>query len=374
MKTFFSPFVFGTLSLLTTAVSAATFSLYGAVDTGLSYMHVRNGDDSLQMSTGNYAGPRFGFKGSEELTPGVTVNFILENGYNSDTGALDAAGKMFNRESILYLKTPYGTFGVGRTGPFTSGTGSLSRYWDLEPFETGYSDAGIQGTQVNVWSRHSNTLYYVSPKVAGWEAGIQYSLSGDQDAETDGMADDDHFANAYVRWDGPTLIVAAGVELYTVGQTREAVSNQPNKDRWSVKLAGAWTPQAGATTLFAGYNFFNNQNKFSDTTWLDDTNLTFDDSGKGIEAHAFYLGIRHKVGQVAWLGLLQFMTGENKGALAKDEDEFKRFVAGLGAHYYFSKRTMGYAVASYAKGTGLLDQEGSLTNRCQAHLGVTHWF
>ena len=96
MKTFFSPFVFGTLSLLTTAVSAATFSLYGAVDTGLSYMHVRNGDDSLQMSTGNYAGPRFGFKGSEELTPGVTVNFILENGYNSDTGALDAAGKMFN--------------------------------------------------------------------------------------------------------------------------------------------------------------------------------------------------------------------------------------------------------------------------------------
>lgn len=53
---------------------------------------------------------------------------------------------------------------------------------------------------------------------------------------------------------------------------------------------------------------------------------------------------------------------------------YKRYVASLGCHYFFSKRTMGYAVASYAKGTGLLDADDMATNRVITTVGVTHWF
>lgn len=47
----------------------------------------------------------------------------------------------------------------------------------MEPFETGYIDAGIQASQVNVWRLNSNALYYVSPVVAGFKAGLQYSFT-----------------------------------------------------------------------------------------------------------------------------------------------------------------------------------------------------
>ena len=68
------------------------------------------------------------------------------------------------------------------------------------------------------------------------------------------------------------------------------------------------------------------------------------------------------------------LTGKNKGAVEGAEDSYKRYVASLGCHYFFSKRTMGYAVASYAKGTGLLDADDMATNRVITTVGVTHWF
>ena len=88
--------------------------------------------------------------------------------------------------------------------------------------------------QVNSWSLYSNTLYYVSPKFSGFEAGAMYSLAGDHN-ETTGMAKDDHFGNAFLRWDGKNVRAITGLELYHVGH--EYNGTTPNKDRWSFKLA-----------------------------------------------------------------------------------------------------------------------------------------
>lgn len=365
-------FAAGALGAASAAFAAPTVTLYGVIDTGLTYERVHGGDQSLSMSTGNYAGSRFGLKGSEDLGSGYKVSFNLEAGYASDTGAAGQSGSLFNRETYVAVTGPFGTAGAGRIGPFTSGTGSYSRYWDLEPFETGYADAGIQATQVNVWSRHSNTIYYVSPKFSGFEAGAQYAFAGDADRETTGMAADDHFGNVYVRWDGETVKTAAGVEVYSVGHNQQGTS--PDKTRWSVKWAGAWNPEKGPVTLYAGVNWMKNQAKFSDVTWDDDAKLAFDGSGRGLDATAYFLGAKYQAGPAAFLASVQYLDGENKGAKAGAERDYKRWVAGLGVHYFFSKRTMAYGVASYAKGSGLLGDDGTATNRTVVQAGMTHWF
>lgn len=375
MKKFHIAAVAATIALAAGSAVAAepSVTLYGVVDTGLQYTHVENSSkDVFEMNSGNYAGSRWGLKGSEKIAGNTSVGFILESGFASDTGTSGQGGKLFGREAQIYVSGNYGRFGAGRVGAFTSGSSSLSRYWDFEPFETGYTDAGIQATQVNVWSLHSNTLYYVSPKFSGFEFGAQYALAGDADKETTGLANDDHFANAYVRWDGKNAKAIAGLEYYRVGHANQ--STLPNKDRWSAKLAGAWTPNGGPATLFAGYNYYRNQAKFADSTWDDDGLVQYDESGKGLEGHAFYLGGRYNIGAASLLAQFQFLTGKNKGARTGDDDEYKRYVASLGCHYFFSKRTMGYAVASYAKGTGLLDQDEGGSNRVVTTVGVTHWF
>ena len=346
-------------------------TVYGVVDTGLQYTHVFNqSTNTAEMNTGNYAGSRWGLKGSEKIGAS-TVGFILESGFNSDDGTEGQDGRLFGRESQIYVSGDYGTVGLGRVGAFTSGVSSLSRFWDFDPFETGYTDAGTQGTQVNSWSLYSNTLYYVSPKFSGFEAGAMYSLAGDHN-ETTGMAKDDHFGNAFLRWDGKNVRAITGLELYHVGH--EYNGTTPNKDRWSFKLAGAWTPNGGPVTLYAGYSFYKNQAKFADSTWDDDSKVVFDKSGKGLEAHAVYLGGKYELGNAALMGMFQFLTGKNKGAEAGAEDSYKRYVASVGCHYYFSKRTMGYAVASYAKGSGILNNDNMATNRVITTVGLTHWF
>ncbi|MCG5030139.1 porin [Mesosutterella sp. OilRF-GAM-744-9] len=355
------------------AAAAPSITMYGVVDTGLQYTHVSNrGVDTLEMNSGNYAGSRWGVKGEEKIGPS-TVGFILESGLASDTGEQGKSGSLFNRESQVYVTGSWGTIGAGRVGAFTSGSSSLSRYWDFEPFETGYYDAGLQGTQVNVWRLNSNTLYYVSPKMNGFEFGGQYSFTGyTSDKETNGMARDSHFGNIYARWDGKNARVIAGVEADFIGHDYR--DTDPNKTRWSAKLAGAWSPNAGPVTLFAGYNYYKNQDRFTDSTWDDDYKVVYDGSGRGLEGHAFFVGGRYSVGAANFLAQFQFLTGKNKGAVKGDEDDYKRYVGSLGVHYYFSKRTMGYGVVSYAKGTGLLDTDTTETNRVVTTVGVTHWF
>lgn len=359
-----------------TCATAADVKVYGAIDTGLTYKHVaESGGDSLEMTSGNYAGPRFGLKGSEDLGDGLSVGFILENGFSSDSGALGKNGSIFNRESQIYLKTRFGTFGAGRVGAFSSGSSSLSWYWDMEPFETGYIDAGIQASQVNVWRLNSNTLYYVSPVVAGFKAGLQYSFTGEADKEAAEFSDNSNFLNAALRWDGANARALLGFEAERFGA---AAANEVRRDdAFNVKLAGAWQPAGGPATIYAGASWFKNYGKFSDSTWDDDGAIEFNaaESGKRLEGASLFLGAKYVIGRADLLAMVQYLDGENKAPVAGQDPDFKRVIGSVGCHYHLSGRTMLYAIGSYADGSGTFDDLGTpMTNRAMAHLGMTHFF
>lgn len=92
-------------------------NVYGAIDTGLTYKHIaESGGDSLEMTSGNYAGRALASR-APKTGDGLSVGFILENGFSSDSGALGKDGSIFNRESQIYLKTRFGTFGAAASAP-----------------------------------------------------------------------------------------------------------------------------------------------------------------------------------------------------------------------------------------------------------------
>lgn len=105
--------------------SAMDFTLYGIVDTGLGYTNVdtlRNPTvNKFEMINGYNSGSRFGFKGTEDLGNGYAVSFVLENGFQSDSGKLGQNDRMFGREAQLKFHSPYGTLSFGRAGTLISG-------------------------------------------------------------------------------------------------------------------------------------------------------------------------------------------------------------------------------------------------------------
>ena len=125
-----------TLSAMAGSALAADVTVYGLVDYGFKFTNVDqlNGGDSestFEMKSGMNSGSRFGLKSSEDLGNGLKVGFVLENGFNADDGTLDNGGRLFGRESQLFVQGSFGTFSFGRMGQILSALGSyglLSNY------------------------------------------------------------------------------------------------------------------------------------------------------------------------------------------------------------------------------------------------------
>lgn len=160
---------------------AAEVTMYGVVDTGLLYQHGEASAsidgigsasaevDSFSMEPGTNSASRFGICGTEDLGNGMTVGFKLENGFESDTGALKTDSKLFDRESSLFIKGGFGTVYAGRVGFYGSMASALA---------TGWSDniAGHNAVMANYSSRYDNTIAYVSPEFAGVTIYAQYAM------------------------------------------------------------------------------------------------------------------------------------------------------------------------------------------------------
>jgi len=122
------------LTLAAVAMSAATYAsaqnssviLYGVIDTGIEYIsHAgAGGSGSLfRMTAGNVAGSRWGIRGTEDLGGGNSAQFVLENGFFSDTGASGQGGRLFGRQNYVGLEGDWGALTLGRQnnalfGPF----------------------------------------------------------------------------------------------------------------------------------------------------------------------------------------------------------------------------------------------------------------
>ena len=171
------------------AALAANVDVYGRIDTGLSYVHQKIGDqagtDTLSMDSGMSSGNRWGLKGSEDLGNGYQVGFVLESGFDADTGAMSKDG-LFNREATLRVSGPFGSIYAGRMGRIGSDAGSVGFYaGSVSPFGSGWGKmAGHFAVTANYDSRYNNALAYVSPKVGPVTVYAQYTMGNATENES----------------------------------------------------------------------------------------------------------------------------------------------------------------------------------------------
>lgn len=145
-------------------------SIYGVVDAGLVHESGGATGSVNNLSGGIASGSRLGFKGKEDLGGGLSANFVIENGFNPDTGIAGQSGLLFGRQAYVGLSGNVGAVTLGR---------QYSPYYKVlrdvaDPFAAGL--AGRAGNLLATNTRIDNMIEYVAPKLGGFSADAGYGF------------------------------------------------------------------------------------------------------------------------------------------------------------------------------------------------------
>lgn len=353
---------------------AADVQLYGIVDTGVRYMHrdfdVGNGygngsydaTDSFSMESGMASGSRWGLKGTEELGNGLTVGFVLEDGFTSDNGA--EKGVMFDRESSLFLQGGFGKFAMGRIGSINGGVSSWAKHGVMSAFGTSWQ--GYSANADNIFGnagQWDNMIAYETPDFAGFKVFAQYGM-GSNDNENESSSDR-YYAIGASYANGP-LNLFLSVDSTNYKSWDGKTATDPD-DAWTVRFGGNYDFEV--VKIFAGFSYFDNaklsnysgilsdrikyQLKQDPVLGKDDATVTA--NMNKMQMQGWSLGVSASVpvagGQVlAGVGYLDAEASDSVAGLyagAWKDAEMSRWIVSVGYDYPFSKRTDVYAVATF---------------------------
>ena len=339
---------------------AADVTLYGILDTGVGYSHVdfdgqKEKTDNFSMMAGQASGSRWGLKGTEDLGNGLTVGFILESGFESDTGANSSSTAFFNRESSLYLQGGFGKIGFGRMGAFNNGQSSWAKIGMISAFGT--SSWGGYSAQLSILmsiaGQWNNMIAYETPDFAGFKVFAQYGM-GSNDHENESSSDRFYAIGASYN-NGPIAAYLAvdSINYQTVGSKMPA--GVDIDDSLTVTLGGSYDFEVAKVYLGAQYFDEVTLNSIGGITKTLADGKKINDVSAGnffkIKGYGISLSADAPVaGGKAMLGL-GYVDAKLADSQKKDADGFDidltRYTASIGYDYLFSKRTDVYAVASY---------------------------
>ena len=395
---------------------AADVTLYGKIDGGLNYTHQKvesqtdgagpvhsASSDDFTFKSGQNSGSRFGLKGTEQITDGLTVGFQLENGFSVDDGKMGQGSRLFGREARVYVQTEFGEIGFGRMGGLDSGLGSYDLIAGSSVFGTGWGE--YTGTMdlffKGVSDRYDNMITYKSPKFAGLTLVAQASLKKDSGADGD---EGTHLADRYYAVGlgadygalkgGLTFSMqdyAGFAERYAKGVTgviNEDVAN--DSDGYTVTAFGAY--DFGVTKVSLGAQYFDNVAQARGS--LQPAVAEFEDGkvepayeyGKvdfGLTGYGVILGAITPIAGgnlYTSLGYADYeasdisKTAQENGA---EKADYKVYGVGVGYQYPLSKRTYVYTAASYTHETankGLTTSKDLDTDTTEVMAGLVHNF
>lgn len=100
----------------------------------------------------------------------MSANFLMENGFNSDTGSLGQGGLLFARQMYVGLSGQAGEIRLGRqNSPYYLALRDIA-----DPFAAGL--AGRAGNIMATNTRVDNMVDYITPKVGGFFADLAYGF------------------------------------------------------------------------------------------------------------------------------------------------------------------------------------------------------
>ena len=338
---------------------AADVTLYGVVDLGLNYSHVDMdgvGDDldTFEMKSGQQSGSRWGLKGTEDLGNGLTVGFVLENGFTADDG-VDGGSAMFNRESMLFLEGNFGKLAFGRIGSFNQGQGSFSKIGMLTPFGTSFGDYAAQAGNIFASStRYANSIVYETPSFAGFQVTAMYSMGNTDGKGTENESDTDRYygiAATYKNGPAAAYLAVDSTNYKSFGVTNGSDMN----DAWTVTLGGSWDFEV--VKAYIGAQYFDEALVSSIGGIVDNNaisfkkfNTTYSTDSLKVTGYSVTIGADAPVAggklmaAAAYVDAEQSDFEEDYGA---GEFDFTRWIVSVGYDYPLSKRTNVYGVMSY---------------------------
>ena len=294
------------------------------------------------MKSGQASGSRWGLKGTEDLGNGLTVGFILEDGFSSDTGADSAP--MFNRESSLFIQGGFGKFAMGRMGSLNNGQSSWAKVGMINAFGTSdWGDYSVQvGNVMSTAAQWDNMVAYETPDFAGFKVYAQYAM-GSNDNENESRSDR-YYALGATYNNGPFAGYFAVDSInYQTANLAAGIDADDIDDSLTVTLGGSYDFEA--VKVYLGAQYF-------DEVKLSNFKGVIKAAGVGQSNKVKGYGISLTGDAPVLGGKAMFGIGYTDAESADSEDktadvELQRYVVSVGYDYPFSKRTDIYAVASY---------------------------
>jgi predicted porin len=331
-------------------------TIYGIVDAALVGENGGSAGHVTKVTSGAASASRIGFRGTEELGDGLAAFFTLETGARIDTGEVDAAGTIFNRQAFVGLRTKAGSVALGRQ--YTPYHTTLTAVAD--PFGTGYA-----GTSKNLFPdngtnvRASNTITYASPRVNGVNVDLAYS-AGEQTALAAGR----QFGGAIGYAAGPLT-----VRLAYNSKNTDVAATGTNHDLGRNTLLGAnydfkWVRLYAAYGIDKGFNSATLGNANNPYGGVKPT--------PSIDGRDMLLGLRAPVGP----GTLMFSTMHKDDRTHFNQDATSW---GIGYLYELTKRTGLYAAYAHINnkngaGYTVANNSESGSGNTGYDLGIRHTF
>ena len=377
---------------------AADITISGRIDTGLNFQdrEVQVGgettydENTFQMKTGQYSSSRVTIKGSEGLGNGMKVGFVLENGFNSDDGALAQEDKIFGREAIVYLEGDFGHFSMGRVGALSSGVGSYNVIYGYTPFGTGWGDFASNNGEFMLGdrSRWNNTLTYRSPEFAGVQVYAQYSLDADDQEDVHSGVNKRYAAL------GATYNLGAfstGLVVDTIMNGRDDASGN-TEDSLGISWGASY--DLGVTKPMILVQYGKNENTLSGFNFADNEEFLDADENvgdnEGLKGYAISIGAITPLFGGNLYTAVNYADGEFEGdgaaVVSKDwtngikiNGDVQRWGVAVGYDYPLSKRTKLYGFAAYNEGEWKQVWNGSTNVKVEeqdleAGVGLIHYF
>lgn len=378
---------------------AADITISGRIDTGLNFHDYEYKDsvngvtedgNTFGMKTGQYSSSRVTIKGSEDLGNGMKAGFILENGFDSDTGDLAQDGKIFGRESIVYLEGDFGHLSMGRVGALSSGVGSYNVVYGFSPWGTGWGDYANPKGQFNLGDRDrfDNTITYRTPDFAGVKVYAQYSF------EAAGSEDDQSTNNKRYAALGATYDLGAfstGLVVDTIMNGRDDASGN-TEDSLGISWGASY--DFGVTKPMILVQYGKNENKLGGFTFADydfvdaDENVTDNEGMKGFAVTLgavtplfggnLYTSVSYMDGEIEGDGATVISNNIANGSTVNGDIE--RWGVAVGYDYPLSKRTKLYGFAAYNEGEWKQNWNNGGTHvkyeeqDIEAGVGLIHYF
>ena len=158
------------------AHAQSSVTLYGIVDDGFNFVTNSGGKHLYSLASGVMQSDRWGLRATEDLGGGLNAIFVLENGFDLNSGKLGQGGLEFGRQAYVGLSGKYGGLLLGRQ--YDSVVDYVGRLEFGDTFGASITAHAGDVDNFNNTYRVNNAIKFKSANYGGLTFGGLYSLGG----------------------------------------------------------------------------------------------------------------------------------------------------------------------------------------------------